>query len=187
MTIAPASVQSFLGGLDSGKMEAAYASDQHLFYQDEPCDAIYYLTSGKVKLTVLSAQGKEAVVAVVNSGEFFGEGCLAGQRVRLASAVTLVNSIIIKIEKGAMVRALRNRPEFSEKFMAYLLARNARVEADLVDQLFNSSEKRLARALLLLANVGKDADPEPVLAHISQETFSPKPRWITLLQDHFDG
>ena len=172
MNIAPASVQSFLGGVDRGKTEAAYASDKPVFYQDEPCDAIYYLTSGKVKLTVLSEQGKEAVIALVNPGDFFGEGCLAGQKVRLASAVTLVDSMIIKIEKTSMVRALRNRPEFSEKFMAYLLARNTRVEADLVEQLFNSSEKRLARALLLLANVGKDAQPETVLANISQETLA---------------
>jgi CRP/FNR family cyclic AMP-dependent transcriptional regulator len=166
------SVKTFLDNVTAGKAEGVYQAGKAVFSQEERCDAIFYLKDGKVKLTVISERGKEAVVALVNAGDFFGEGCLAGQTVRMASAVTLADSTIVKIEKAAMVRALRDRPEFSEKFMAYLLARNTRIEADLVDQLFNSSEKRLARVLLLLANVGKDAKPEPVLANISQETLA---------------
>jgi CRP/FNR family cyclic AMP-dependent transcriptional regulator len=165
-------VKTFLERVSVGKTEAVYSSGKHVFSQDEPCDAIFYLRSGKVKLTVVSAQGKEAVVALVNGGDFFGEGCLAGQPVRMATAVTLADSNIVKIEKAAMVKALKDRPEFSQKFTSYLLARNIRIEADLVDQLFNSSEKRLARLLLLLANIGKEREPEPVLASISQATLA---------------
>lgn len=165
-------VKTFLEGVSAGKTEAAYKAGQGVFSQDEPCDAIFYLKDGQVKLTVVSEEGKEAVVALISAGDFFGEGCLAGQRVRMSSAVTLTDSAIVKIEKAVMVGALRNRSEFSEKFMTYLLARNSRVEADLVDQLFNSSEKRLARALLLLANIGKEAKPEPILANISQATLA---------------
>ena len=164
------SVKKFLEGVSNAKV--AYQPGEAIFSQDDPANAVFYLTSGKVKLTVVSEEGKEAVVALVNPGEFFGESCLAGLTVRMGSAVTMSDSIVIKIEKASMVRALRERPEFSEKFMAYLLARNTRVEADLVDQLFNSSEKRLARVLLLLANIGKEAAPEPVLATISQETLA---------------
>lgn len=165
-------VNTFLEGVSAGRTEAVYTSGQPVFAQDDRCDAIFYLKSGKVKLTVISKQGKEAVIALVNAGDFFGEGCLAGQSVRMASAVAMTDSSIVKIEKDVMVQALQNQPEFSEKFMAYLLARNTRIEADLVDQLFNSSEKRLARLLLLLANFGKDRKPEPVLANISQETLA---------------
>ena len=125
-----------------------------------------------MKLTVLSGQGKEAVVALMGPADFCGEGCLAGQTVRMATAVAMTDCTIVRIEKGAMVQALHDRIEFSEKFMAHLLARNVRVEEDLVDQLFNSSEKRLARVLLLLANFGKEGRPEPVLAKISQETLA---------------
>jgi CRP-like cAMP-binding protein len=166
------SVKTFLDSVSAGKTEGVYQAGKALFSQDDRCDAIFYLMDGKVKLTVISELGNEAVVALVNAGDFFGEGCLAGQTVRMASAITLAESTIVRIEKAAMVRALRDRPEFSEKFMAYLLARNTRIEADLVDQLFNSSEKRLARLLLMLANFGKEAKPEPVLANISQATLA---------------
>jgi CRP-like cAMP-binding protein len=165
-------VKTFLEGVSAGKTETIYSRGRLVFSQDDRCDAIFYLKDGKVKLTVVSAQGKEAVVALINVGDFFGESCLAGQTVRMASAVTLTDSTIIRIEKTTMVRALRSRTEFSEKFMTYLLARNTRIEADLVDQLFNSSEKRLARVLLLLANIGREAKPEPLLAKISQETLA---------------
>jgi CRP-like cAMP-binding protein len=170
--IHPRHIKTFLEGVSSGKAEVVYKSGSPIFSQDDRCDAVFYLRSGKVKLTVISEQGKEAVLALVNAGEFFGEGCLAGQTVRMATATAMSGSEIVKIEKEAMIQALRDRPEFSEKFMAYLLARNSRVEADLVDQLFNSSEKRLARLLLLLAHIGKDQEPEPVLATISQATLA---------------
>jgi CRP/FNR family transcriptional regulator, cyclic AMP receptor protein len=123
-------------------------------------------------LTVLSEQGKEAVVAILGAGDFLGEGCLAGQPLRMATAVAMTESLITRLDKAAMIRALHDAPEFSEKFMSHLLTRNIRVEADLVDQLFNSSEKRLARMLLILANFGKEGKPEPVIAKISQEMLA---------------
>jgi CRP/FNR family cyclic AMP-dependent transcriptional regulator len=166
------SVENFLESVSAGKTVVAYQPGAVVFSQDAPCDAVYYLTSGQVKMTVVSEQGKEAVLSLVNPGEFFGESCLAGLAVRMSSAVAMSDSTAIRIEKAAMVQALRDRPEFTQQFMAYLLARNERIEGDLVDQLFNSSEKRLARVLLLLANIGKDAAPEPVLANISQETLA---------------
>ena len=159
--------KTFLTGVSEGKKVIEYSRDKSVFAQHDQSDAIFYLEKGKVKLTVTSEQGKEAVVALLDGGDFFGEGCLAGQPVRMATALTIEDSTIIRIEKAAMVRALHDRPEFSEKFMAYILTRNVRIEEDLVDQLFNSSEKRLARLLLLLSNVGKDKKPEPILANIS--------------------
>lgn len=164
--------KTFLTGVSEGKTVLEYSRDKRVFAQHDQSDAIFYLEKGKVKLTVTSEQGKEAVVALLDGGDFFGEGCLAGQTVRMATARTIEDSSVIRIEKAAMVRALHDRPEFSEKFMAYILARNVRVEEDLVDQLFNSSEKRLARLLLLLSNVGKNKKPEPILANISQETLA---------------
>jgi CRP/FNR family transcriptional regulator, cyclic AMP receptor protein len=163
---------TFLEGVNGGKTVGEYQKDQPVFIQDDPADAVFYIKQGKVKLTVVSEQGKEAVVALLGPADFCGEGCLAGQAVRMATAVAMTDSTIVRIEKAAMVQALHDRIEFSEKFMAYLLARNVRVEEDLVDQLFNSSEKRLARILLLLANFGKEGRPEPVLANISQETLA---------------
>jgi CRP/FNR family cyclic AMP-dependent transcriptional regulator len=163
---------TFLEGVNGGKTVGDYGKDKPVFSQDDPADAVFYIKKGKVKLTVVSEQGKEAVVALLGPTDFCGEGCLAGQTVRMATAVTMTDCTIVRIEKGAMVQALHDRIEFSEKFMAYLLARNVRVEEDLVDQLFNSSEKRLARILLLLANFGKEGRPEPVLANISQETLA---------------
>ena len=148
------------------------ARGQIVFSQGAPADAVFYIQNGKVKLSVISAQGKEAVVAFLEAGDFCGEGCLAGQLVRMATAMAATDCTIVRVAKPSMIKALHERVEFSEMFMAHLLARNIRVEADLVDQLFNSSEKRLARVLLLLANFGKDGKPEPVLAKISQETLA---------------
>ena len=138
------------------------------FSQGDPGDAVFYIQEGKVKVCVVSEQGKEAVVALHGNGEFFGESCLNGHPLRVATAVTVTESVIMRLEKAAIVRVLHDEP----KFMAYLLSRNSRVEEDLVDQLFNSSEKRLARVLLLMANFGKESDPEPMIAKISQETLA---------------
>ena len=153
---------------------------EHLQISNEPrgllagysADAVFYILKGKVKVTVLSEQGKEAVVAVLGPDEFCGEGCLNGQPVRLATATAMTECEIMRLEKAAMIRVLHEEPAFSEMFVSHLLARTIRVEADLVDQLFNSSEKRLARALLLLANFGKDGRPEPIIATVSQETLA---------------
>ena len=143
-----------------------------VFSQGDDADAVFYLQNGKAKVTVLSPQGKEAVVAIHAEGDFFGEGCLTGQPKRLGSVAAMTDAVIMRLEKASIVRLLVDEPTFSERFMAYLLARNARVEEDLVDQLFNSSEKRLARILLLMANYGKDGKHEPVIARISQETLA---------------
>jgi CRP/FNR family transcriptional regulator, cyclic AMP receptor protein len=143
-----------------------------LFSQGEAADSVFYIQEGKVKMTVLSEQGKEAIVAILGAGDFCGEGCLAGQPRRMATADAMEECKIMRLEKAAMIRLLHDEPEFSERFMSHLLARNVRVEADLVDQLFNSSEKRLARLLLILANFGKEGKPEPVIAKISQETLA---------------
>jgi CRP/FNR family cyclic AMP-dependent transcriptional regulator len=166
------SPKTFLEGVNGGKTVEDYRKDRPVFFQNDAADAVFYIKKGKVKLTVVSEQGKEAVVALLGPADFCGEGCLAGQTVRMATAVAMTDCTIVRIEKAAMVQALHDRIEFSEKFMTHLLARNVRVEEDLVDQLFNSSEKRLARILLLLANFGKEGKPEPVLANISQETLA---------------
>jgi CRP/FNR family transcriptional regulator, cyclic AMP receptor protein len=133
---------------------------------------VFYILKGKVKVTVISEQGKEAVVAVLGPDEFCGEGCLTGQPVRLAAATAMTECEIMRLEKATMIRVIHEEPAFAEMFVSHLLARTVRVEADLVDQLFNSSEKRLARALLLLANFGKDGRPEPIIAQVSQETLA---------------
>ena len=148
------------------------ARDEIVFSQGEPADEVFYIQKGKVKVTVVSEQGKEAVVAILGTNEFFGEGCLAGQTQRIATVATMTESVIVRLEKAAIVRVIHEQPAFSEMFIAHLLARTIRVEADLVDQLFNSSEKRLARLLLLLANFGKEGRPEPIIAKISQETLA---------------
>ena len=150
----------------------AYLEDQAVFAQGDLADAVFYVQRGKVKLSVVSKGGKEAVIAILGAGDFVGEGCLAAQPVRIASASAMSPSSLMRIEKSAMVRALHDEPAFAEFFLAYVLTRTIRVEEDLVDQLFNSSEKRLARILLLLANFGKDGLPEPVIAKISQETLA---------------
>jgi CRP/FNR family transcriptional regulator, cyclic AMP receptor protein len=168
----PFNVKRFLATVDSGRTVAAYGKNQAIFAQGDAADSVFYIRDGKVKVTVRSDQGKEAVVGIHGKGDFFGEGCLNGQPRRLASVVALTESTIMRFTKAAITRVLRDEPKFSEKFMAYLLARNARVEADLADQLFNSSEKRLARALLLMANFGKEENPEPLIATVSQATLA---------------
>jgi CRP-like cAMP-binding protein len=162
----------FLAKVKGGKTVATYRVGEIVFSQGGAADAVFYIQTGKVKLAVVSSEGKEAVVAILDAGDFCGEGCLAGQVVRMSTAAAMTECAITRVEKASMVRALHDEIAFSEVFMAYLLARNIRVEEDLVDQLFNSSEKRLARLLLLLANFGKEARPEPVLLKISQETLA---------------
>jgi CRP/FNR family cyclic AMP-dependent transcriptional regulator len=164
--------KSFLAKVGDGRGIAKYGKDQTVYSQGEPADAVFYVQKGKVKLTVVSEQGKEAVVAIFGPGEFFGEGCLAGQAQRIATVTTMTDAVIVRLEKAAIVQVIHEEPAFSEMFIAHLLGRTIRVEADLVDQLFNSSEKRLARMLLLLANFGKEGTPEPVIAKISQETLA---------------
>lgn len=143
-----------------------------MFAQGDCADSIFYIHKGKVKVAVLSNQGKEAVVAILGTGQFFGEGCLAGQTHRMASVTAITECTIARLEKRVVVKVLHDEPAFSTLFISYLLARNVRMEADLVDQLFNSSEKRLARLLLLLANFGKEGKPEPVIAKVNQETLA---------------
>ena len=162
----------FLATVHGGRSISKYRKDQTVFSQGKPADAVFYIQKGKVKITVVSDQGKEAVVAVLGPDEFCGEGCLTGQPLRLATAAAMTECEIMRLEKAAMVRVLHEEPAFSEMFVSHLLARTIRVEADLVDQLFNSSEKRLARALLLLANFGKEGRPEPIIAKVSQETLA---------------
>ena len=164
--------KSFLAKGGEGRRIDTYRKDQIVFSQVDRADAAFYIRSGKVKLTVVSEQGKEAVVAMLGTNDFFGEGCLAGQAQRIATVATMTDSVIVRLEKAAIVRVIQQEPAFSEMFIAHLLSRAVRVEADLVDQLFNSSEKRLARLLLLLANFGKEEKPEPILAKISQETLA---------------
>ena len=166
------SAKSFLAKVGDGRSIGNYRKEQIVFSQGDPADAVFYIQKGKVKLTVVSEQGKEAVVAILGTNEFFGEGCLVGQVQRMASVATMTDSIIVRLEKAAIVRVIHQEPAFSEMFIAHLVGRAIRVEADLVDQLFNSSEKRLARLLLLLANFGKEGRPEPIIAKISQETLA---------------
>jgi len=155
-----------------GRSAATYERGQPIFRQGDAADAVFYIQSGKVQITVVSEQGKEGVIGMLDAGEFFGEGCLAGQSLHMASAKATAESAIVRIEKDAMIRALRDEPTFSQLFMAYLLSRNVQIEADLVDQLFNSSEKRLARVLLLLAHFGKDGKMDTVIPKISQEILA---------------
>jgi len=168
----PFDPKSFLAVVGEGRSIGEYRKDQIVFSQGDPADAVFYIQSGKVKVFVVSEQGKEAVVAMLGTNDFFGEGCLAGQARRIATVATIMDSVIVRLEKAAIVRVIHREPAFSGIFIAHLLARAIRVEADLVDQLFNSSEKRLARLLLLLANFGKEEKPEPILAKISQETLA---------------
>jgi CRP/FNR family cyclic AMP-dependent transcriptional regulator len=165
--------KSFLAMVGEGRSIGEYHKNQIVIAQGDPADAVYYIQSGKVKVSVVSEQGKEAVVAMLGTNDFFGEECLAGQAQRIATVLTMTDSVIVRLEKAAIVGVIEQEPAFSGMFIAHLLARAIRVEADLVDQLFNSSEKRLARVLLLLANFGKDDEkPEPILAKISQETLA---------------
>jgi CRP/FNR family cyclic AMP-dependent transcriptional regulator len=162
----------FLAKVGKAKTVRDYRPKQVVFAQGDPADAVFYVQSGKVKLTVLSTHGKQAVIALLEEGDFFGEGCLASQPLRMSTANAMQPSAIVRVDKQAMVGLLRREPEFAALFIAYLLSRNVRIEEDLVDQLFNSSEKRLARLLLLLAHFGKESKPEPVLPKVSQETLA---------------
>ena len=161
-----------LAKVSEGRTTAVYERNQTAFVQGDPANAIYYLQKGKVKLTVVSNQGKEAVVAILGPGDFFGEECLAHQELRMSTATAMDESSIMRLEKTRMMRVLHDEPAFSEVFVAHLLARSIRVEEDLVDQLFNSSEKRLARVLLMMANFGKEGQPVPIIPKISQETLA---------------
>jgi CRP/FNR family cyclic AMP-dependent transcriptional regulator len=162
----------FLSKVSGGQTVSEYQKNQIVYSQGDPADSVFYIQTGKVKKTVFSEQGKEAVVAIMGAGDFFGEGCLAGQALRLATVRTMTECVIARLAKKDITRVIHQEPAFAELFISHLLARNSRVEEDLVDQLFNSSEKRLARILLLLANFGKEGQPEPVLAKISQETLA---------------
>jgi CRP/FNR family cyclic AMP-dependent transcriptional regulator len=164
--------KSFLAKVGTGRSIDKYRKGRVVFSQGEIGDAVFYVQKGKVKVTVISEQGKEAVVAILGPDEFFGEGCLAGQVLRIATVNTMTDAVIARLEKAAIVRVIHEEPTFAEMFIAHLLGRTIRVEADLVDQLFNSSEKRLARMLLLLANFGKEGKPEPIVAKISQQTLA---------------
>jgi CRP-like cAMP-binding protein len=163
---------TFLTKVEQGKTTRAYRSKQVVFSQGDAADAVFFIKGGKVKLTVVSTRGKEAVVGVLEKGSFFGEGCLAAQPLRISTAITMQPSSLIRVGKSSMVALLHQEPEFAESFTAYLLSRNVRIEEDLVDQLFNSSEKRLARTLLLLAQFGKESRPETVIPKMSQETLA---------------
>ncbi len=162
----------FLAKVGNGHSVTNFPKDKIVFAQGDIAGTLHYIQEGKVKLTVVSEQGKEAVIAILTMGDFFGEACLAGQTIRLSTVKTLTDCVIARIEKSAVNKVIHDEPAFSEVFIAYLLERGMRVESDLVDQLFNSSEKRLARMLLLLAKFGKEATPEPILAQISQDTLA---------------
>jgi CRP-like cAMP-binding protein len=162
----------FLAKVNGGQRVSDYRKDQIVFRQGDPADAVFYIQSGKAKKTVVSEQGKEAVVALLGPDDFFGEGCLAGEALRLSSVTALTKCVIARISKADITRVIHEEPAFAELFISHLLARNSRVEEDLVDQLFNSSEKRLARTLLLLANFGKEGPPDPIIAKVSQETLA---------------
>ena len=162
----------FLASVGEGKTISKYRKDQIVFSQGQVADAVFYIQQGKVRLTVVSEQGKEAVIAVLGPGQFFGEGCLNGHPLRIATTRAVDECVITRIEKATMMATIHNEPDFSELFMSYLLTRNSRIEEDLIDQLFNSSEKRLARLLLLLANFGKEGKPEPIVGKFSQETLA---------------
>ena len=164
--------KAFLAKVGAGKTILKFEKNQHVFEQGDVADTVCYIQKGRVKLTVLSKQGKEAVVGILEPGQFFGEGCLNGHPLRIATTTAMEECVITSITKEAMIAVLHTEPKFSELFMAYLLTRNSRVEEDLIDQLFNSSEKRLARLLLLLAHFGKEGRPQPILVEISQETLA---------------
>jgi CRP-like cAMP-binding protein len=165
----PVDWEAFLAGFAGGKTVIEYAANRIIYRQGEPADSIFYLRRGKVKLSVTSQQGKEAIVAILGAGEFFGEGCLAGQTLRVSTATALTDCTFARIEKPRMARMLHEQHDISELFVTHLLSRNIRYEEDLVDQLFNSSEKRLARILLLLAHFGKEGRSESVLPRVNQE------------------
>jgi len=165
-------VQIFLDSAGLGRKVAKFRGEETVFAQGDPANNVIYIQEGGVKLTVVNETGKEAIVAILGPGDFFGEGCLAGQSIRLATATTIALTTVLEIEKHEVMRVLHEEHEFSDRFIAYTLARNARVEEDLIDQLFNSSEKRLARTLLLLARYGAQDQPQKVIPNVSQETLA---------------
>jgi CRP/FNR family transcriptional regulator, cyclic AMP receptor protein len=162
----------FLAKVGEGKTILKLEKNQTVFAQGDVADTVFYIQKGRIKVLVVSEQGKEAVVGILEPGQFFGEGCLNGHSLRISTASAIEECLITSIAKDAMLAVLHNEPKFSELFMTYLLSRNSRIEEDLIDQLFNSSEKRLARLLLLLANFGKEGTPQPIAAHVSQETLA---------------
>jgi CRP/FNR family transcriptional regulator, cyclic AMP receptor protein len=164
--------KDFLEKVGAGKEILEFHKNQKVFEQGDVADTVFYIQNGRVKLTVLSEQGKEAVVAILEPLQFFGEGCMNGHKLRISTATTMEDCVIMSITKSAMITTLHDEPKFSELFMAYLLTRNSRIEEDLIDQLFNSSERRLARTLLLLANFGKEGSPQSINPNISQETLA---------------
>jgi CRP/FNR family cyclic AMP-dependent transcriptional regulator len=164
--------KTFLSTIDGGRKIKAFSKKQVIFAQGDPSDSVWYIREGKVRLTVVSMTGKEATIGILNEGDFFGEGCLTGQPLRLCSATAMTDCSVMRIEKKSMMEVLRREHAFSDMFVTYLLARNIRYEADLVDQLFNFTEKRLARMLLLLAHFGKEGKPETVIPKMSQETLA---------------
>ncbi len=168
----PFNPQIFLSQVGNGKKRLACSQKQTIFTQGDTADAVYYIQEGQVKLSVVSRQGKEAIIAIVEQTGFFGEECLGGQQVWMASAIAMEDCTLFCIDKQRMIQALRDEPTLSSLFMKHLLARNMRIQEDLVDQLFNSAEKRLARVLLLMAHFGKESKPEPVLTRVSQETLA---------------
>jgi CRP-like cAMP-binding protein len=163
----PFDAKTFLAKIGEGRTQIEYRKKQSVFAQGDAADAIFYIQKGKVKLTVISGQGKEAVIGILGAEDFFGEGCLAGQPRRMASATSISDCAIMRLEKAEVISVLHEQPAFTKLFLQYVLSRNIRYEEDLVDQLFNSSEKRLARVLLLLANFGKEGKPEPVIPKMS--------------------
>ena len=163
---------TFLATIGEGRKSLIISKNQGIFTQGDPADAVFYIQKGKVRLSVISKVGKEATIGILSQGNFFGEGSLAGQTLRMGSAAAMTDCHLLRIEKRAMMDALHREHSFSDMFVAYLLARNIRYEEDLVDQLFNSSEKRLARVLLMLAHFGKEGVPETVVPKISQETLA---------------
>jgi CRP/FNR family cyclic AMP-dependent transcriptional regulator len=163
--------QSFLANVGEGRTIRQYQKDQLIFSEGDPGDSVFYIQKGKVKITVTSEQGKEAIVGILGVHEFIGEGCLSGGMSRIATARAVTDCTIMRVERTAIIRTIHDEPAFSELFIAHILARSARIQEDLIDQLFNSSEKRLARTLLLLANFGKEETPESVIPNISQETL----------------
>ena len=168
----PFNAKQFLAAVNGGRTQPTYQAGDVIFSQGDAADAVFYIRKGKIKTVVTSKRGKQAVVGIIGPGDFFGDGCLAGQPLRLATTIAVTDCETTRIEKAEMVRVLHAEREFAEIFMAHLLTRNSRIEADLVDQLFNSSEKRLARTLLLLANYGKERDLEPIAPKITQETLA---------------
>jgi len=175
----------FLAKVDEGVTVSNHGENEIIFSQGDAADAVFYIQQGKVKLTVVSKQGKEAVIAILGPGHFFGEGCLNGHPQRISTTRAMEKCVTTRIEKATMIATVHNEPDFSELFMSYLLTRNGRIEEDLIDQLFNSSEKRLARLLLLLANFGKEGRPEPIVGKYSQETLAEMDWHDTIAREFF--